>query len=37
MPWTRQHLLTLEELSLAEINQIHSTAVAFNRTHARSV
>jgi len=37
MPWTRQHLLTLEELSLAEINQIHATAVAFKRTLARSV
>ena len=37
MPWTRQHLLTLEELSLAEIDQIHATAVAFKRTLARSV
>src|ERR1035437_114804 len=37
MPWTRQHLLTLEELSLAEIDQIHATAAAFKRTRARSV
>src|SRR5664279_786420 len=37
MPWTRQHLLTLEELSLAEINQIHATATAFKRTLTRSV
>ena len=37
MPWTRQHLLTLEELSLAEIEQIHATAVAFKRTLGRSV
>ena len=32
MPWTRQHLLTLEALSLAEIDQIHATAAAFKRT-----
>src|ERR1043165_8030276 len=37
MPWTRQHLLTVEELSLAEINQIHATATAFKRTLTRSV
>src|SRR3954465_809024 len=37
MPWTRRHLLTLEELSLAEIDQIHATAVAFKRTLKRSV
>eukprot|EP01035_Chromulina_nebulosa_P015068 gene15067-19945_t len=37
MPWTRKHLLTLEELSLAEIDQIHATAVAFKRTLSRSV
>ena len=37
MPWHRQHLLTLEELSLAEIDQIHATAVAFRRTLSRSV
>ena len=37
MPWTRQHLLTLEALSLAEIDQIHATAAAFKRTLSRSV
>jgi aspartate carbamoyltransferase catalytic subunit len=37
MPWTRRHLLTLEELSVSEIEQIHSTAVAFKRTMKRSM
>ena len=37
MPWHRKHLLTLEELSLAEIEQIHATATAFKRTLTRSV
>ena len=37
MPWNRRHLLTIEELSLAEIEQIHATAVAFKRTLKRSV
>jgi aspartate carbamoyltransferase catalytic subunit len=37
MPWTRRHLLTLEELTLAEIDQIHATAAAFKRTLKRSV
>src|SRR6187399_479837 len=37
MTWTRRHLLTVEELSLAEIEQIHATAVAFKRTLKRSV
>ncbi|MBW7895019.1 MAG: aspartate carbamoyltransferase catalytic subunit [Opitutaceae bacterium] len=37
MTWTRRHLLTLEELSLDEINQIHATAAAFKRTLKRSV
>ncbi|MEO5958121.1 MAG: aspartate carbamoyltransferase catalytic subunit [Opitutaceae bacterium] len=37
MPWQRRHLITLEELSLAEIEQIHSTAIAFKRTLQRSV
>jgi len=32
MSWTRRHLLCLEELSLAEIDQIHSTATAFKRS-----
>ena len=31
MPWNRRHLLTIEELSLAEIDQIHATAAAFKR------
>jgi aspartate carbamoyltransferase catalytic subunit len=35
--WTRRHLLTIEELSLAEIDQIHATAAAFKRTLTRSV
>jgi len=29
MSWNRQHLITLEELSLAEIEQIHNTAAVF--------
>src|SRR5256885_12524335 len=37
MSWHRRHLLTLEELSLAEIEQIHATAQAFKRTLKRSV
>jgi len=37
MPWTRRHLITLEELSLKEIDQIHTTAAAFKRTLKRSV
>ncbi|MES2696286.1 MAG: aspartate carbamoyltransferase, partial [Verrucomicrobiota bacterium] len=37
MSWNRRHLITLEELSLAEIEQIHATAVAFKRTLKRSV
>ena len=37
MSWHRKHLLTLEELSLAEIEQIHATATAFKRTLTRSV
>src|ERR1043165_9601561 len=37
MSWTRCHLLTIEELSLAEIEQIHSTAVAYKRTLKRRV
>jgi len=32
MPWTRRHLLTLEELSRAEIDQIHAAARVFKRT-----
>ena len=37
MPWTRRHLLTIEELSLAEIGQIHATATAFKKILGRSV
>ena len=37
MPWNRRHLLTLEDLSLAEITQVHTTAAAFKRTLTRSV
>ena len=37
MPWTRKHLITLEELSLAEIEQIHATAAAFKKILQRSV
>jgi aspartate carbamoyltransferase catalytic subunit len=37
MPWHRKHLLTLEELSLAEIAQIHATAAAFKKVLARRV
>src|SRR5688500_8993192 len=37
MPWNRRHLLTLEELSLEELEKIHATAVAFKRTLKRSV
>lgn len=37
MPWTRRHLLTLEDLSLDEINQIHATATAFKQILGRSV
>ena len=37
MPWNRKHLLTLEELTLAEIDQIHATAAAFKKTLSRNV
>src|SRR5580698_6612443 len=37
MPWHRRNLLTIEELSLAEIEQIHSTAAAFKKILQRSV
>ena len=37
MPWHRKHLLTLEDLSLAEIEQVHTVAGAFKRTLARRV
>jgi aspartate carbamoyltransferase catalytic subunit len=37
MTWNRRHLLTLEELSLTEIEQIHATAGAFKKILGRSV
>ena len=37
MPWTRRHLLTIEDLSLAEIDQIHATAAAFKKVLGRRV
>ncbi len=37
MSWNRRHLLTLEELSLAEIEQIHTVASAFKKILGRSV
>lgn len=37
MPWSRKHLITVEELSLREIDQIHQTAAAFKKILGRSV
>src|SRR5580693_9776655 len=37
MPWHRRNLLPIEELSLAEIDQIHSTAAAFKAILQRNV
>ena len=37
MSWTRRHLITIEELSLEEIQQIHATAAAFKKILGRSV
>lgn len=37
MTWTRRHLITIEELSLSEIEQIHSTAAAFKKLLKRDV
>jgi hypothetical protein len=37
MTWTRRHLITIEELSLAEIEQIHATASAFKKILQRNV
>jgi aspartate carbamoyltransferase catalytic subunit len=31
MTWTRRHLITIEELSLREIEQVHATAAAFKK------
>ena len=37
MPWNRRHLIGIEDLSLAEIEQIHATAAAFKKILQRSV
>lgn len=37
MTWIRRHLITIEELSLSEIEQIHSTAAAFKKLLKRDV
>ena len=37
MPWNRRHLIGIEELSRAEIEQIHATATAFRKILQRSV
>jgi aspartate carbamoyltransferase catalytic subunit len=37
MSWTRRHLITLEELSVEEIDQIHATATAFKKILGRTV
>ena len=37
MSWNRRHLITLEELSLAELEQIHTVAAAFKKVLGRSV
>ncbi len=37
MPWNRRHLITLEELSVGEIDQIHATATAFKKILGRTV
>ncbi|MEN9404329.1 MAG: Aspartate carbamoyltransferase, partial [Verrucomicrobiota bacterium] len=37
MPWNRQHLLTIEELTRGEIEQILATAGAFRRILDRKV
>ncbi|MDD2762499.1 MAG: aspartate carbamoyltransferase catalytic subunit [Opitutaceae bacterium] len=37
MPWNRRHLIAIEELSRAEIGQIHATAAAFKKILQRSM
>jgi aspartate carbamoyltransferase catalytic subunit len=37
MSWNRKHLLTIEEISLEEIDQVHTTAAAFKKILGRSV
>jgi aspartate carbamoyltransferase catalytic subunit len=37
MPWNRRNLIAIEELSCAEIAQVHATAAAFKKILQRSV
>jgi len=37
VPWNRRHLLTVEDLSIAEIDQIHATAAVFKKQLQHSV
>jgi aspartate carbamoyltransferase catalytic subunit len=37
MPWNRRNLIAIEELSRAEIDQVHATAAVFKQTLHRSV
>ncbi|GAB1489302.1 aspartate carbamoyltransferase catalytic subunit [Opitutaceae bacterium] len=37
MSWNRRHLITIEELSVSEIDQIHATATAFKKILGRTV
>ena len=37
MPWNRRNLIAIEELSRAEIEQVHTTAAAFKKILGRSV
>ena len=37
MPWNRRNLIAIEELSRAEIEQVHATAAAFKKILGRSV
>jgi len=37
MSWTRKHLLTIEDLTLAEIEQLHATSAAFKKILGRNV
>ena len=37
MPWNRRNLIAIEELSRAEIDQIHATAAVFKKTLQRSM
>jgi aspartate carbamoyltransferase catalytic subunit len=37
MPWNRRNLIAIEELSRAEIDQVHATAAVFKKTLQRSM